>query len=92
MFIERIEELKEIEGSYSKAAKKLGVERSTLSNIMRGIANPSDETAIELAKIFNDDPALMIAEAHKERAKGQTKEVWKEIEKKLKSVSDCILC
>lgn len=87
MFIERIEELKEREGSYAKAAKKLGITKAALSNIMRGLTNPKDETIVSLAKEFNVQPETMIAEAHKERAHGKMKEVWANIEKKLSSVA-----
>lgn len=51
-------------------APLLGVSRSEMSNYRNGRAYLSDDVAIKLAELLGmDDPSLIIASAHAERAK-----------------------
>jgi len=87
MFLEKIEELKEQEGSYSKVAKKIGITRAALSAITRGVTQPKEETIISLCKVLKTEPDLMIIEAQINRNSGNVKKAWLQIEKKLASVA-----
>lgn len=56
--------------SASELARRIGISQPSLSQHMNGVAHTlKDENCIELAKLLDMDPAVLIADQHLERAK-----------------------
>ena len=74
--------------SVNALAIRLGIPQSTMNAIFKNKMIPSDEMCEKFAAITNHRPEIVIALAHKSRAKGSTVELWNKI---LKAVSAATL-
>ncbi len=74
-----------IESDYAMA-KALGITRSTLSGY-RGGNIMDDFTAAQIAEILEIDPMIVIAAANAEREKGERREYWEKISKRLGGIA-----
>ncbi len=73
-------------------AKELGVTQQTVSRYRVGKDYFSDSTAIKVAELLDQDPGVIAASAHAERAKtDRERDLWRGIIKKLGGLAACIL-
>lgn len=74
-------------------SEKLGIHKNHLVYIRKGATFPSDDLCCKIVDLTGDDPAPILALAHKLRATSpKTRKVWERIEKALAaSVAACVL-
>lgn len=87
---ELITELRKNYKSDNKMSMDLGISRQAIKHIQEGLNHPKDETIILICKKLGVDPAPVIIETQKDKAKGEAKKIWVQIEKKLASVAASI--
>ncbi len=68
-------------------SKHLGITRSAISNYRSGNYIMDDFTAAKIAEILEIDPLIVIAAANAEREKGERREYWKKVSKRLGGIA-----
>lgn len=75
-----------------KLAKFLGVTQQSVNNYRQGKSFLCDETAIKVADCLGIYPALVLANIHAERAKGEVeKRAWQDLVKRLGGTAAAML-
>lgn len=73
-------------------AKFLGITQQSVSLLMLGKTFLGDETAIKVADCLKIYPALVLANIHAERAKGEVeKRVWTDLVKRLGGIAAALV-
>ncbi len=72
-------------------ALKVGLTQAAMSNFMGGAGSPNDESCIKIARFAGDDPARVIALAHKCKATENSRPYWDKLLKALATASIAIL-
>ena len=90
--MEYLDEAKEKIGisSDNGISKELKITRSAISNYRSGNYIMDDFTAAKIAEILEIDPIIVIAAANAEREKGERKEYWEKLAKRLGGVAAAI--
>lgn len=84
-YIEAAKKALNINSDYAMA-KAIGITRSTMSGYRNG--NIMDDfTAAQIAEILKIDPLIVIAAANAEREKGERREYWEKVSKRLGGIA-----
>ena len=68
-------------------SKHLGITRCAISNYRSGTSKMDDFTAAKIAEILEIDPLIVIAAANAEREKGERREYWEKVSKRLGGIA-----
>jgi transcriptional regulator with XRE-family HTH domain len=75
-----------------KLAKLMGVGQQTISNYRNGRSTLDDSMVLRVAGLLEEDPAVMLAAVHAERAKRpEEKAAWRSIMERLGGVAACAI-